>query len=1160
MAGAVMLGTTWALILPAITLETCDQEEHTHAESCYAQVTEVPPMQLQCGFQVHRHDGDCRDGDGTLLCGQEDFALHSHNDLCLDASGALNCPLPVVEAHEHSPDCWQEATEQELTCTLHVHTEECFTLSEESSQPVLTCPEAESHQHDGACYTTIETEPVPVCGKEELLPHAHSEDAGCYTYENEVQALICQKTVLLEHTHDETCLAAGEPLPGEDLVCQIPEHTHSPECQPAEDAPQVLALENPAGAQDSDLPVVTGDGIRFRLFNYSLDINKTGDKSAWRPISSYFTFRNSALPKGDAPSDTVHIPTWNSNAAYDEDGFTANHATVEWMLSGGLPVLSLTRNPVPNGAARPDPGVDAATRSLAYLFSAGDPGVTAYSPGNTILQKSGSRYYYNSQLSAVDYDPDADLFRVRGYAERNSTTAGYGSAYGDFLPFTYTGGQVIGDSSGTAYHVESADVDYWFGMTMEVDFFQTKGGQLDGGDMVFNFSGDDDVWVFVDDVLVLDLGGTHGTATGSINFATGEVTQYLSWNGGSPSSTTTSFPTTIRHCFDQAGATPNGGWNGAGTSFADYTEHTLKFFYLERGSAVANCLLDFRLPTLPDKSLTVTKDLVPSGEEAVEDFIEDSLSYKFRVVKADENGKATGELFLKPGTAYTLLSGGSTSGTGTIDADGYFTLKAGQSAQFPDMLAKGGGAVDYIVQEVMPTGLTGQYAGVEYQVSGSTGSIETETGTLREFTTYDTGLLSAEETQTVTYRNKVDVSQLGTLKITKQAAPAAQFPEGQIFQIQVKLGGQLLPVGSPYRIEGEPEDRIVTTAGVIELQIGQTAVLDGILSGTAYEITELGASDGSFTASYSGDAASGEFGLNDTLHITVTNASYDFSGSIPIYKQALDHSGTSTFHFLVEQAERNEDGSWVIGAPLPGTSLSVSGDAEHRGTITIGYDAGTEGIFYYKISERPGDGAFVYDDTFYIAEVTVTKDGTAAVTAIFKNGVEETDKILFVNRRTTTLQVTKEVTGALYEGSFPFTATVTLNGQPFPLAQPAPGAPYSVSGNTISFALSHDGTISIPGIPCHAEVTVTETRHDGFTTWYRVDGLHPQNMPGDSVSVIFGTSSETVHFVNNGGFQLPKTGGVGRGSLPVSGLLLMAASLFFNFIKRRRKEGGDHPS
>lgn len=322
-------------------------------------------------------------------------------------------------------------------------------------------------------------------------------------------------------------------------------------------------------------------------------------------------------------------------------------------------------------------------RSLGYLFGEVDHAVTVYSPTNTILQKDGTHYFYNSAKNAVDYDTTDNVFRIRNYAEHNGTTSTFGGPkpYYDFLPFNYTGGQVIGTyrDDGGAYNLESADVNYWFGMRMDVDFYQSKDGKLNGEDMVFNFTGDDDIWVFIDDVLVLDLGGTPGSVTGTINFATGEIKQYLEWAGIIGMEGVTSFSTTIKECYEAAeGASPNGGWNVNSNIFADYTKHKLSFFYLERGTSVATCAIDFNLPTLPDKSLQVSKTLQadnPEDTEAVK-HLENTMEYKFRVVKAYVNGDPTNNLLIKEGDSYTV-SGAGVNETRTVGENGYFTLKAG---------------------------------------------------------------------------------------------------------------------------------------------------------------------------------------------------------------------------------------------------------------------------------------------------------------------------------------------------------------------------------------------------------------------------------------------------------------------------------------------------
>ncbi len=819
---------------------------------------------------------------------------------------------------------------------------------------------------------------------------------------------------------------------------------------------------------------------------------------------------------------------------------------------------------------------------------------------------SKTRYTFDSRYNAVFYDYDEQSLKAYDFALRAFELGAVATGQGTYMPFntvfddasnviqlTDAYGNVLDqtlptkmpgvNSEGIAKNALCAVVpnlyaltggegnrtDLAFGMSMEFEFFMPKDGKINGTPMIFEFRGDDDVVVFIDGYPVLNLGGPRVVTRGTINFNTGAVTVY---NQGSM--------TTIEpDDFVNRNTTLKEIFNLAGDTFDPYTKHSLKFYYMERWGDASNCYIDFNMPTIPDKSLTVTKDLVIDGNSEIKSFLEDTLEYKFRVVKADEEGKPTENLFVKPGMTYTILSGGVSAGTGTVGSDGTFSLKPGQSAQFTDMLVKGGGAVDYVVQEIVPENLSGQYAGVEYEVSGTTGSIETEDGTSASFVTYSTDALSAESTQTVVYRNKVNTANLSILKLTKALAPSASFDSDKTFDIRVELGGELLPVGTQYQVEvnGEKtEIRTVNTAGIVALKINETAtILDEILSGTEFEVTELGAETGGFTPSYSGtlthkdktstdiactaNGASGEFALNSVAHVTVTNANYDFAGQIPIYKQALDNSSTATFQFLVQEVEKD---TWTVKDNLPGTSITVSDAAEHGGTVTIGYEANTNATFYYKISEQRGTGPYVYDDTFYIVEVNVSNQGangqgTATVTGIWKNGTEKAGKVLFINRRTTSLMVTKQVTGNVSgSGTFGFEATVTLNGQPFNLPQPTSGK-YTVSENKAIFELGNGGAISIEGIPYNAEVVVSEVRHDGYTAYYRVDDIHTEDQLGETVTVNFTSGTQTVRFLNVGGYELPETGGAGTYLYTMGGLLLIMAAavlLYIQTTKRRKEE------
>lgn len=152
-------------------------------------------------------------------------------------------------------------------------------------------------------------------------------------------------------------------------------------------------------------------------------------------------------------------------------------------------------------------------------------------------------------------------------------------------------------------------LNHHMGMSLEIDFTQPVNGKMNMGatgkqDMIFEFSGDDDVWVFVDDVLVLDIGGIHSELYGTINFATGEVVTGQSWrtNGKIPQTPgAEAVKTTLYDLFTKAlgkEKTDAMGWNEMADgkkTFASSSAHTLKMFYLERGNYDSSLYLRFNL-------------------------------------------------------------------------------------------------------------------------------------------------------------------------------------------------------------------------------------------------------------------------------------------------------------------------------------------------------------------------------------------------------------------------------------------------------------------------------------------------------------------------------------------------------------------------------------
>ncbi len=149
------------------------------------------------------------------------------------------------------------------------------------------------------------------------------------------------------------------------------------------------------------------------------------------------------------------------------------------------------------------------------------------------------------------------------------------------------------DVQTTNYAVNGAKNDHYFGVKMSTGFtippYGKVNGKVDGKDMTFSFSGDDDFWLYIDDNLVLDLGGIHSAISGKINFATGEVTT----TNRKGEQYTTSLDDILG-----AGAKDNKGNDVDLKPSASYSgTHTLSLFYLERGNYQSNLKLEFNLDT-----------------------------------------------------------------------------------------------------------------------------------------------------------------------------------------------------------------------------------------------------------------------------------------------------------------------------------------------------------------------------------------------------------------------------------------------------------------------------------------------------------------------------------------------------------------------------------
>lgn len=274
-------------------------------------------------------------------------------------------------------------------------------------------------------------------------------------------------------------------------------------------------------------------------------------------------------------------------------------------------------------------------------------------------------YYYNSAKNATSYNQSEQRFYVYDYVVNIDSQ----NSLNDFLPLNY---------GKTQYKEKDNEANYWFGMSSEITFYLPddsgtgKNKAANGDDMQLRFSGDDDVWIFIDGQLALDLGGVHDVVYGEVNFSTGKVK-----TGQAISSSQVADNTAA----DYSGMPGISGNVGITTTdlpmkLEGGKEHTITVYYLERGSSLSNCAVYFNLS--PSYELEITKK-DKQGEKLL-------AGAKFGIF---DDAACT-----QPSLLYTV----NENGTLVEDADSIFTTDENGIASCMGLLASRG----YYIKEIEP--------------------------------------------------------------------------------------------------------------------------------------------------------------------------------------------------------------------------------------------------------------------------------------------------------------------------------------------------------------------------------------------------------------------------------------------------------------------------
>ena len=697
----------------------------------------------------------------------------------------------------------------------------------------------------------------------------------------------------------------------------------------------------------------------------------------------------------------------------------------------------------------------------------------------------------------------------------------YGSSvyFQGFTPWTYNGATTDGSWRDLRSTFPTSDDgnnhNCFFGMQYAVKFTLTADYV---GPLEYYFFGDDDMWVFLDDKLVCDIGGVHSSVGEYVN-----LWDYLRKDGRTESET-----------------------------------HTLTFFYTERGASGSTCYMNFTLPSVSGVNIEQkTSDLEVRKQVVGQD--ESGQEFNFDIQFYDQTGNEVLDDY-----AYTKYDkdGKEIDSNLVVHTGDKFTLKDGQYVRIRYLPF----GLRYTITEKAVNGYT-----VSSTINGVTGQGSEAKGTILNTGQMNTVLF----TNTMTYKGAITLQKqdLDGHILTGAAFRLVDSKGNTVNVVDNGSGSYTVPStaddlikdGELYYIASAADDAgkwVIGWTSATTDGVPNVAQLQQKTDSKTQRFRVVRNDDGSYCFVYGaqessldldrGDCKNGHVVhfYNHTTHdnqkwyITVTETGLKIKPRQAVLNNStavLDlNGGTLTSGGKIQVWEDNDSKAqrWKLVPVNPAAAVTTTDTltVDANGLLTIrGLLPGT-----YTLQEVTAPGGY---QTMEDATVKVDADGHVTWTGGSKLVSADQSQITVKNRPTDkTLTLTKQVEGP-DTGKQEFGFTVTYVD--------------AITGETKTekWNLANGGSNTLQ-IPYGATVTISEPSHPGYSLSFRQEGTLVTNPDENSCQFVI-TDDVTIIAVNTAGYELPDTGGPGAVWYTTGGLLLMAAAGGLLLYKNRsRRKGG----